>query len=55
MKLNLDAFDEAMRDPKTGLTHTALVGNPSLMQKICCSTMFPISFKKKVTWPMGGG
>ena len=26
MKLNLDAFDEAMRDPKTALTHTALVG-----------------------------
>ena len=26
MKLNLDAFDEAMRDPKIGLTHTALVG-----------------------------
>ena len=24
--LNLDAFDEAMRDPKTGLTHTAHVG-----------------------------
>ena len=26
MALNLDAFDEAMLDPKTGLTHTALVG-----------------------------
>ena len=26
MALNLDAFDEAMQDSKTGLTHTALVG-----------------------------
>lgn len=26
LALNLDAFDEAMRNPKTGLTHTALVG-----------------------------
>lgn len=26
MSLNLDAFDEAMRDPSTDLTHTALVG-----------------------------
>ena len=54
MKLKLDAFDEATRDLKTGLTHTALVAreiNLSPMQKSCCPTMFPISLKKKDTWP----